>query len=76
MSKMIQMRNVPESLHRELKARATLEGMSLSDYLREELSRSAERPSLAKLRQRLSKRIPINPKISASEAVRIERDLN
>lgn len=76
MSKMIQIRNVPDSLHRELKARATLEGMSLSDYLREELIRSTERPSLAKLRQRLSKRSPVNPQISAAEAVRQERDLN
>ncbi len=33
MSKMIQIRNVPDALHRKLKARAALEGMSLSDYL-------------------------------------------
>ena len=73
---MIQIRNVPDSLHRELKARAAMEGMSLSDYLIAEIRRSAERPSLKKLRERLSKRSSISPKITPSEAVRLERDLN
>ena len=73
---MIQIRNVPDSLHQELKLRAAMEGMSLSDYLMAELKRSTERPSLTKLRERLSKRTPVTPKISAAEAVRFERDLN
>lgn len=34
MKKMIQIRNVPEAVHRKLKARAACAGMSLSDYLR------------------------------------------
>jgi antitoxin FitA len=76
MSKMIQIRNVPDSLHRALKARAAIEGMSLSDYLMAEIKRSAERPSIKTLRERLSKRSPVSPKISPSEAVRLERDLN
>ena len=76
MSKMIQIRNVPDSLHRELKARAALEGMSLSDYLMSEIRRSAERPSLKKLRERLNKRSSVSPKIPPAEAVRLERDLN
>ena len=76
MSKMIQIRNVPDSLHRELKARAAMEGMSLSDYLMAEIRRSAERPSIKKLRERLGKRSPVSPQISPSEAVRLERDLN
>ena len=46
MSKMIQIRNVPDALHRRLKARAAEAGMSLSDYLLAELRRSAERPTL------------------------------
>lgn len=76
MSKMIQIRNVPDSLHRKLKARAALEGMSLSDYLMAEIRRSADRPTVRKLRERLEKRTPVNPKVTPAEAVRHERDLH
>jgi len=53
MSKIIQLRNVPDALHRTLKARAALAGMSLSDYLLAEIRQIAERPTLAELRERL-----------------------
>ena len=76
MSKMIQIRNVPDSLHRKLKARAAMEGMSLSDYLMAEMRRTAARPSLKELKERLNKRKPISTKIPPSEAVRQERDLH
>lgn len=71
---MIQLRNVPESLHRTLKARAALAGMSLSDYLVMEIRRSAERPTIAELRERLERRAPVNSRVSAADAVREERD--
>lgn len=74
MSKMIQLRNVPDSLHRKLKARAALEGMSLSDYLLNEIRRVAERPTLAELKERLHRRQPVAPRISSADAVRAERD--
>ena len=74
MSKMIQLRNVPDALHRKLKARAALEGLSLSEYLIGEVRRSAERPSLIELRQRLAQRTPVTPGVSPAEAVRAERD--
>ena len=74
MSVMIQIRNVPDALHRRLKSRAALEGMSLSDYLLAELRRVAERPSLAELRERLEKRPPTDPSPSPEEANRAERD--
>lgn len=47
MSKMIQIRNVPDDLHRELKVRATREGATLSDYLLAELREIAGRPTLS-----------------------------
>ena len=47
MAKMIQIRNVTEAMHTELKARATREGMSLSDFLKRELERILERKSMA-----------------------------
>ena len=74
MSKMIQIRNVPETVHRKLKARASLEGMSLSEYLLAEVRRTADRPSLSELRQRLAQRTPVRLDVSAARAVREERD--
>ena len=76
MSKMIQIRNVPESLHRKLKARAAIEGMTLSDFLLAEMRHSAERPSLRELRERLAKRRPISKAIPPADAVRQERELH
>jgi plasmid stability protein len=71
---MIQIRNVPEALHRRLKSRAALEGMSLSDYLLAELRRVAERPTLAEMRERLATRSATNPVPSPEEAIRAERN--
>ena len=71
---MIQLRNVPDSLHRKLKARAALEGMSLSDYLISEARRWAERPSVAEMRQRLAGRRKVVPKEVPADAVRAERE--
>jgi hypothetical protein len=74
MSKMIQLRHVPESLHRQLKARATLAGMSLSDYLVREVRKIAERPTLDEIRARLTTSKPSRPKTSPTEIIREERD--
>ena len=73
MSKMIQLRHVPDELHRKLKARAAMEGLPLSDYLLQEVERLAERPTLNDLRRRLSQREPVRPHTSPARAVRIER---
>jgi plasmid stability protein len=74
MAKMIQLRNVPDDLHRRLKARAALEGKSLSDYLLEEVRRATERPTLAELRVRLAQRSEVRPRTTPARAVRAERD--
>ena len=74
MSIMIQIRNVPEGLHRRLKARAAMAGMSLSDYLLKEIRHVAERPSVEELRARLERRSAVTPDFSLAEAVRAERD--
>jgi antitoxin FitA len=73
MSTMIQIRNVPDALHRRLKSRAALAGMSLSDYLLSEIREVAERPSLAELRARLERRAGIAPSVAPAQAVRDER---
>ena len=74
MAKMIQLRNVPDDLHRLLKARAALEGMSLSDYLLTEIRYSAERPTLGELRERLHQRMPVVPDVPPAEIIRKLRD--
>jgi plasmid stability protein len=73
MSKMIQVRNVPDNLHRTVKAQAALAGMSLSDFLLAEIRRLAERPTIAELRERVRRRARIGGPVSAAEAVRRER---
>jgi plasmid stability protein len=74
MSKMIQLRNVPDALHRKLKARAALEGLSLSDYLLAELRRFGEKPTLREMRDRLSHRRSVRTRVSPTDAVREERE--
>ena len=74
MAKMIQLRNVPDALHRALKARAAMAGMSLSDYLLAEIKEVAERPTLAELRERLNKRRPVSAQLDTSKLVREERE--
>ena len=74
MSVMVQIRNVPEALHRRLKSRAALAGMSLSEYLLAEIRQVAERPSLDDLKSRLDKLPPARLSLSPAEAVRAERD--
>ena len=74
MTGMIQIRNVPDALHRRLKSRAALAGMSLSDYLLGEIRLAAERPTLDELRARLERRVRTNPSVTPVDAVRAERD--
>lgn len=74
MPRMIQIRNVPYSLHRTLKARAAFAGMPLSDFLLAEIRRLAKRPTSAELRERLRHRSRVMAGKSAAAAVRCERN--
>ena len=74
MSKMIQIRDVPDEVHGTLKARAAREGMSLSDFLKRELRHAAERPTMAEWLERVGRSRPIGGKQSAAEIVRELRD--
>jgi len=74
MSRMIQIRNVPDSVHRTLKSRAALAGMSLSDYLLKEIRLIAERPTMEEIRRRLEQLEPIVLPESAAEVIRAERN--
>ena len=73
MGAVIHIRNVPEPLHRRLKSRAAMAGMSLSDYLLAEISRAAELPTMDEVRARLENRSAVMLTESAAEAVRAER---
>ena len=74
MPKMIQLRHVPDALHRQLKARAAMAGLPLSDYLIREVRKIAEQPTPEEMRERLRLREPYRGKISPTEIVRSERD--
>jgi antitoxin FitA len=50
---MVQIRNVPAELHRQLKARAAVEGLTMSDYVLREVRKALERPTRAELLDRL-----------------------
>jgi hypothetical protein len=74
MSKMIQLRHVPDALHRQLKARAAMSGLPLSDYLIREVRKIAEQPTLDEMRERLRGREPYRGKSVPTELLRAERD--
>lgn len=74
MSKMIQLRNVPDDLHRRLKTRAAESGQSLSDFLINQIRAVAERPTPAEMRYRLSQRAPAKVRETSARAVRAERE--
>jgi plasmid stability protein len=74
MPKNIQLRNVPDDLHRTLKARAALAGLSLSEYLIQEVQRLAQRPTAEEMRDRLSRRSPVTLARPAADMIREERD--
>jgi len=74
MSKMIQIRNVPDAVHATLKARAALAGRPLTDYLLDEIRKVAEHPTAAELGEWLAHRPPARLRTPAARAVRAERD--
>ena len=74
MSKMIQLRNVPDDLHKVLKSRAALAGKSLSDYLITEIQRQTEYPTVEELRWRLQARTQVRPTVPPAQMIREERD--
>ena len=74
MSKMVQIRNVPEALHRKLKVRAADSGRTLSDYLLAELERLAARPTRVEMLARLHGRKRVNLKTPAAVVIREARD--
>jgi plasmid stability protein len=74
MSTMIQIRNVPDALHRKLKSRAALAGMSLSDYLLQQIREVAAQPTLEEMRARLARRRSVTLSEDTADAVRAERD--
>ena len=74
MSKMIQIRNVPDSLHRKLKSRAAMAGMSLSDYLLAEIRQSAEIPTLAEFQELLRQREPVTVELDTVRILQEERE--
>jgi plasmid stability protein len=76
MTKMIQIRNVPDELHRTLKVRAAQAGMTLSDYLLSEIQQIAEKPTLSELMKRLARDEPVELDEPPEVTIRRMRDAN
>ena len=74
MAKMIQIRNVPDALHRKLKARAAMAGKSLSDFLLDEARRLAETPTYEEMRARLETLPPVAVHERAADVIREARE--
>jgi len=74
MSVSIQIRDVPHALHRRLKRRAALAGMSLSDYLLSQIRELAGRPTPEEMRARLAASSEVALSVTPAEAVRAGRD--
>ncbi len=74
MAKMIQIRNVPDDLHRKLKVRAAQEGMTLSDYLLSEVEQVAEKPTLRELMEKLARDEPVEVDEPPEVTIRRMRD--
>lgn len=74
MSKMIQIRNVPDDVHRTLKVKAAKDGKTLSDFLLAEIEEVAKRPTLDDMLERLRRLPPVELDEEPADAVRAERD--
>lgn len=74
MSKMIQVRHVPDEVHRALKARAAKSGETLSGYLLKELERLAGRPSMDEVLERIRGREPVELRAGAADLIREGRE--
>ena len=73
-STMVQIRNVPVEFHRRLKARAAVEGMSMSDYILREVGKALDRPTRQEVLQRLRGPAPRQLRRKAADVIREERD--
>lgn len=73
MPKMIQVRNVPDRLHRELVRRARAQGRTLTDYIQEILEREVARPPAAEVFERIAQRPRVRLGRRAAELIRQER---
>jgi plasmid stability protein len=74
MAKMVQIRNMPDDVHRRLKSRAAAEGISLSEFLLREVAKLANGLSLEEAYERAKLRGPVKPGLSAKQIVREMRD--
>ncbi len=74
MTTMIQIRNVPETLHRRLKARAALEGVSMSRFVLREIERALERPSRREWIEAIRSQPEVELDMSPADILRDERN--
>ena len=74
MSRMLQIRNVPNDLHARLKARAAFAGMSMSAYVLREIRQSLDRPTREEVFARIAELPPIHLDPPPADILREDRD--
>jgi len=74
MSRMLQVRNLPDEIHRTLKSRAAREGMTLSDFVKRELQNSASLPTQQEWLDRVARAKPVRSDRTAAQIIRALRD--
>jgi plasmid stability protein len=74
MPKTLQVRDLPDDVHRRLKVRAAEQGRSLSDLVRDELTEIAQRPTMAEMHERIRSRERVDIRESSADAIRAGRD--
>jgi len=70
----LQLRDVPDDVHRELKVRAARAGQSLSEYTLAIVQQHVATPTLREIAERISRRTPVEPEIAVGELIRAERN--
>jgi plasmid stability protein len=74
MTTMIQIRSVPRDFHRRLKARAAMEGVSMSEYILREVGKSLEKPTRAEVLARIRAQPTLELKKGTADLIREDRD--
>ncbi len=74
MAVMVQIRHVPDDIHRKLKIRAAERGMALSEFLLREVTEVANRPTLEEVVERMRCRPKTSARIDSAALVRAERE--
>lgn len=74
MPKNLQIKNVPDDVHAQIRQRAAEDGVTISDYLLRVAENATKRPTIEEMVRRLQERGPIEVSIEPVDIIRADRD--